>query len=122
MIYTKHPATLIANFPLTTAPETVIIVVGMGALGVTTLCPFQSQTLERYKNVNVMKPTRLSADEAAIAKAMLARGDRQNDIAAFFGVNPGRISEINTGKAHVAVMPAARDLLPLPGPYLPGMA
>ncbi|WP_267389876.1 hypothetical protein [Sphingomonas sp. GC_Shp_3] len=49
-------------------------------------------------------------------KAMLSRGDRQSDIAAFFKVNAGRISEINTGKCFVTVM-AANDNVPPPGPY-----
>jgi hypothetical protein len=29
---------------------------------------------------------------------MIVRGDRQSDIAAYFGVNGGRIAEINTDK------------------------
>jgi hypothetical protein len=64
-----------------------------------------------------MKPTpRLTAADAAVVKAMLTRGDRQSDIAAFFKVNAGRISEINTGKAFVTVT-AANDNLPPRGPY-----
>jgi len=59
---------------------------------------------------------RLSAADAAVVKAMLSRGDRQSDIAAFFKVNAGRISEINTGKRFVTVM-AANDNVPPPGPY-----
>ena len=59
---------------------------------------------------------RLSTADAAVVKAMLARGDRQSDIAAFFKVNAGRISEINTGKAFVTVT-AANDNVPSPGPY-----
>ncbi len=38
----------------------------------------------------------LSAADAALAKGMLLRGDRQHDIAAWFGVNGGRIGEIAT--------------------------
>ena len=64
-----------------------------------------------------MMPTpRLTAADAAVVKAMLARGDRQSDIAAFFKVNAGRISEINTGKTFVTVT-AANDNVPPPGPY-----
>lgn len=59
---------------------------------------------------------RLTAADAAVAKAMLARGDRQSDIAAYFKVNAGRISEINTGKRFTSVAPA-NDNLPPPGPY-----
>ena len=45
----------------------------------------------------------LNAREISIVKGMLARGDKQQDIAAFFGVNGGRISEINTGQYEDAV-------------------
>lgn len=41
---------------------------------------------------------RLSERDAAIGKAMLARGDRQHDIAAWFGVNGGRVGEIASGR------------------------
>lgn len=61
----------------------------------------------------------LSAADAAIVKGMLARGDRQHDIAAWFGVNGGRIAEIATGKAHGSVK-AKTEMLPPPGPYLAG--
>jgi len=50
---------------------------------------------------------------------MLARGDRQSDIAAYFKVNSGRICEINTGQRFVRVQPAAPDQIPPPGPYEP---
>jgi hypothetical protein len=49
----------------------------------------------------------LTAADAAIVKARLARGDRQSDIAADFRVNGGRISEINTGKKFAEVPPAS---------------
>jgi hypothetical protein len=51
---------------------------------------------------------------------MLARGDRQSDIAAFFcGVNIGRISEIATGQKFRNVVAAPIEDLPPPGPYSP---
>ncbi|HEX9945928.1 MAG TPA: hypothetical protein VGA98_00145 [Allosphingosinicella sp.] len=60
----------------------------------------------------------LTVTDAAIAKAMLARGDRQHDIAAWFGVNGGRITELATGKSFSWVPPAQVDnRLPPPGPY-----
>lgn len=61
----------------------------------------------------------LSKGEVAIVKGMLLRGDRQSDIAAYFGgdVNSGRISEINTGQRHPEVAAAPADQLPPPGPY-----
>jgi hypothetical protein len=62
----------------------------------------------------------LSAQEAAIAKAMIARGDRQHDIAAWFGVNGGRIGEIASGRKFSGVMPDAQGNLPPPGPYPSG--
>jgi hypothetical protein len=62
----------------------------------------------------------LDSDDAAIVKGMLVRGDRQHDIAAWFGVNGGRIAEVATGAkfAHVAAAPATD--LPPQGPYLSG--
>ncbi|CAH0357207.1 hypothetical protein [Sphingobium sp. CECT 9361] len=64
-----------------------------------------------------MTPTpRLTVADAAVVKAMLSRGDRQSDIAAFFKVNAGRISEINTGKRFTAIKPANQNVPP-PGPY-----
>jgi hypothetical protein len=62
----------------------------------------------------------LSVQDAAIAKAMIARGDRQHDVAAWFGVNGGRIGEIASGRKFANVMPAAQGNLPPPGPYPTG--
>lgn len=58
-----------------------------------------------------------SNSEIALVKGMIARGDRQSDIAAYFGVNGGRISEINTEKYGAEVRAAPQDQLPPPGPY-----
>jgi hypothetical protein len=60
----------------------------------------------------------LSPADAAIAKGMLARGDRQHDVAAWFGVNGGRIAELASGKTYswVSAAPVDGDLPP-PGPY-----
>ncbi len=50
---------------------------------------------------------------------MLARGDRQHDIAAYFGVNAGRVAEISTGdNDYPNAEPLPEDELPPPGPYL----
>lgn len=62
----------------------------------------------------------LTSADAAIVKGMLARGDRQHDIAAWFGVNAGRIADIATQKTFTEVTPASTDKLPPPGPYLAG--
>lgn len=62
---------------------------------------------------------RLDADEIGIVKAMLKRGDRQHDIAAFFGINAGRIAEIAKGRRGEGIQPARGDLPPA-GPYPAG--
>ena len=46
---------------------------------------------------------RLTSENAAIAKGMLHRGDRQSDIAAHFKVNQGRIAELSAGVKFVEV-------------------
>lgn len=63
---------------------------------------------------------RLSSADASIVKGMLARGDRQSDIASFFGVNGGRIAEISVGKRFVSASIAPRASLPPAGPYIYG--
>lgn len=40
----------------------------------------------------------LSSADILVIKARLKRGDHQHDIAADYGLNQGRISEINTEK------------------------
>jgi len=61
----------------------------------------------------------LTDDDAAIVKGMLKRGDRQHDIAAYFGVNGGRIGEISTGDKFAHAPIQTHDLPPA-GPYLTG--
>ena len=63
---------------------------------------------------------RLSERDAATVKAMLARGDRQHDIAAWFGVNGGRIGEIASGQAFRSVQPEEGANIPPRGPYPSG--
>ncbi|HTW50361.1 MAG TPA: hypothetical protein VME45_00505 [Stellaceae bacterium] len=61
----------------------------------------------------------LSHRDTSIAKGMLLRGDRQHDIAAYFGVNGGRIAEIAAGKnTYPNAKPTPEADLPPPGPYL----
>ena len=62
----------------------------------------------------------LDDSDASIVKGMLARGDRQHDIAAWFGVNGGRIAEIATGVKFPSVRTAPEADLPPRGPYLSG--
>jgi len=57
--------------------------------------------------------------ETCVVKGMLARGDRQHDIASYFGVNGGRIAEIATGAGNYPnAQPAPEAELPPEGPYL----
>lgn len=64
-----------------------------------------------------MRKPFLTERDAAIIKGMLARGDRQSDIAAYFKVNLGRVSEVNTGRTFVTVSAVGLAALPPPGPY-----
>lgn len=48
---------------------------------------------------------KLSSQDILQIKARLKRGDHQHDIAADYGLNQGRISEINTGKLFRNVKP-----------------
>ena len=63
---------------------------------------------------------RLTKSDAAVVKGMLRRGDRQHDIAAWFGVNGGRIGEIATGETFSSVSEESSRNSPPPGPYLSG--
>lgn len=54
----------------------------------------------------------LTEEQAAIAKGLLARGEKQHDIAAFLGCNGGRIAEIKTGQRFPDVKPAPKKDLP----------
>lgn len=60
----------------------------------------------------------LTESDAALIRGMILRGDRHHDIAAFFGVNQGRIAEIKEGSRFSGVAPADPDELPPRGPYL----
>jgi hypothetical protein len=58
--------------------------------------------------------------EIAIVKGMLARGDKQHDVASYFGVNGGRVAEVATEKNGAEIRAAAKAELPPPGPYIAG--
>lgn len=62
----------------------------------------------------------LNQRDAAVVKGMLARGDRQHDIAAWFGVNGGRVAEIANSTKYPDVEPAKEEELPPAGPYPSG--
>jgi hypothetical protein len=57
-------------------------------------------------------------EDVPLIKGMLIRGDMQSDIAAYFGVNSGRICEINTGRRYGDIKPAPPETLPSAGPYM----
>lgn len=54
----------------------------------------------RYRSPNV------SPEMAGEIKALLSAGMMQHDIAARYGINQGRVSEINQGKRYPDVPPA----------------
>lgn len=52
----------------------------------------------------------VTPEMAAAIKAMLKAGICQHDIAAYFKINQGRVSEINTGMKFPEVAPAQLEL------------
>ena len=50
--------------------------------------------MKNYKN----NSPSITAEMAAEIRVLLKSGMSQHDIAAIFGINQGRVSEINTGK------------------------
>lgn len=60
----------------------------------------------------------LSNNDASLVLGMIARGDRHHDIAGWFGVNQGRIKEVQDG-SHGSVQAAPSNQLPPSGP--PGL-
>lgn len=65
---------------------------------------------------------RLTDGDASLVKGMVKRGDRHHDIAAWFGVNQGRIAEVKRGDLFPAAIEAPPAQLPPPGPYSSGRA
>ena len=58
----------------------------------------------------------LTNSDAAIVLGMIARDDRDHDVAAWFGVNQGRIAEVKAGSHGSTVSAAPADKLPPKGP------
>jgi hypothetical protein len=58
----------------------------------------------------------LERTDAPIIMGMVARGDRDHDIAAWFGVNQGRIAEVKDGTKFGTVAAASAADLPPKGP------
>ena len=57
--------------------------------------------------------------QTQIVKGMLLRGDKQHDIASYFGVNGGRIAEVSTDNCdYPNAQPLPPEKLPPPGPYV----
>jgi hypothetical protein len=54
----------------------------------------------------------LNNQEISMVKGMLARGDKQHDIAAFFKINGGRVAEIATGRQGSGIKAMQTELLP----------
>ena len=52
---------------------------------------------------------KLSPDDIKLIKVRLRRGDHQHDIAADYGLNQGRISEINTGQRFKDIKPDGNE-------------
>ncbi|ATI80121.1 hypothetical protein [Sphingobium yanoikuyae] len=59
----------------------------------------------------------LTEIDAAIIKGMIERGDKNETIAAYFGVNQRAISHVRTKKKFESVKAAGSTNLPPPGPY-----
>jgi hypothetical protein len=58
----------------------------------------------------------LKASDAPLIMGMVARDDRDHDIAAWFGVNQGRIAEVKDGSKFGVVAAAPAGQLPPKGP------
>lgn len=54
-----------------------------------------------------MRDSAVTAMKAAIMKRLLLRGWVQHHIASLWGINQGRVSEVNTGKNYTGVLPAS---------------
>jgi len=58
----------------------------------------------------------LSTRDASVVLGMIKRGDREHDIAAWFGVNQGRIAEVKKGDYGTLSPAPAQELLPSGSP------
>lgn len=62
----------------------------------------------------------LTKRDASIVLGMVARGDREHDIAAWFGVNQGRIAEAKKGEYGSVSAAPAKELPPKGPPGIKG--
>jgi hypothetical protein len=60
----------------------------------------------------------LERSDAPIIMGMIERGDRDHDIAAWFGVNQGRIAEVKDGSKFGFIAAAPAQELPPKGPTI----
>ena len=63
---------------------------------------------------------RVSVSDVPAIKGMLRRGDDQQSIGYYFGINGGRIAEINRMHKFGEIKPLPENRLPPPGPYPTG--
>lgn len=52
----------------------------------------------------------LTNEQVSVVKGLLAQGQKQHDIAAWFGVNAGRIADISAGRVGADIKPASGNL------------
>ena len=62
----------------------------------------------------------LTNNDASMVLGQVARGDRDHDIAAWFGVNQGRIAEVKDGSHGTPALAKAEDLPPRGPPGVKG--
>ncbi len=73
-----------------------------------TMTPYSSPSPRRAKRPRApASGRRLSRADVALVQALLDQNYRQQDVAAIWGVNSGRISDIATGKKFADVPPAS---------------
>ncbi|MDA9780200.1 hypothetical protein N9B84_04600 [Amylibacter sp.] len=78
----------------------------------------RKSSVDYYTQMWSHKAPSLTGEDAAEIKGMLARGDKPQDIAFYYGVNNGRISEIKSGAKFLEIVPKHQNLPPA-GPYPP---
>jgi hypothetical protein len=71
--------------------------------------PFLSTESRDFTVASVIRLTRAQVVDI---KRRLYQGDHQHDIAAAYGLNQGRISEINTGKRYADIVVGGDSLVP----------
>jgi hypothetical protein len=86
-------------------------------VGLSTLRRIRCARLRRWRGVAKRANCGAGRCGCSNAKRMIDRGDRQHDVAVWFGVNPGRINDIATGVAATpsAVMNSRRRMRHPPG-------